>query len=119
MPIIAWLVAFMGSALAGIVAVRTSEVQPAVLVIAVVCMILGFATPKYAWLWALIVGLGVFVGYLVARWIGYHPASPAMIANRENIFGSLIALAPAFIAAYVGAGARWIAAPGMRSPIAK
>jgi len=115
MPLIAWLVAFMGSILAGIVSIRTSEVQPAVLVIAVVCMILGFATPKFAWLWAIIVGLGVFAAYVFAAMIHYPVKSPP----EPNIYASLIALAPAFVAAYIGAGARWLAAPGMGTPTVK
>ena len=110
MPIIAWLVALMGSALAGIVSLRTNEVQPAVFVIAVVCMILGFATPKFAWLWAIIVGIGVFASYVIAGIVHY----PVKYPPEPNIYASLIALAPAFVAAYIGAGARWIAAPGIR-----
>lgn len=107
MPLIAFVVAFLGSALAGIVAVRTVEVQPAVLVIAIVCTALGFATPKYAWLWAIMVGLGVFGGYLVAGLVGVHVKAPP----EPNIYASLIALAPAFLFAYLGAGLRWITAP--------
>src|SRR5947209_312851 len=89
------VVAFLGSALAGIVAVRTPEVQPAVLVIAIVCTALGFATPRYAWLWAVMVGLGVFGGYFVAGLAGVHVKDPPMMGGHENIYGSLIALVPA------------------------
>lgn len=116
MPLIALVVAFLGSALTGIVAVRTVEVQPAVLVIAIVCTTLGFAIPRFAWLWAIVVGLGVFCGYVVAGLAGVHVKAAPMLAGHESIYGSLIALAPAFIFAYVGAAARWIAAPGLPQP---
>ncbi|MEA2554158.1 MAG: hypothetical protein QOJ65_2334, partial [Fimbriimonadaceae bacterium] len=63
-------------------------------------------------LWALIVGLGVFCGYVVAGLICFHVKAPP----EPNIYASLIALVPAFIAAYIGAGAKWIAVPGIRNP---
>jgi hypothetical protein len=103
------VVALLSSALCGLVSVRSAEVQPAVIVIGVTCFILGFALPNLAWLWALIVGLGVFLGYLVAGLVHYAVKAPP----DPNIYGSLIAFVPAFIAAYLGAAARWIAAPSM------
>jgi len=109
MRTIAYVVAVLGSALAGLVAIRTTEVQPAVLVIAVVCMMLGFAIPRLAWLFAIIVGGGVFAGYVLANLAHVTVKAPP----EPNIYASLIALAPAFVAAYLGAGARWIANPGM------
>ena len=109
MRAIALLVALMGSALAGLVAVRTTEVQPAVLVIVVVCMTLGFAFPRLAWLWAVIVGVGVFTAYAVTSLAHVVLKAPP----EPNIYASLIALVPAFISAYIGAAARWIAAPGI------
>ncbi len=109
MRAIALLVALLGSALAGLVAVRTTEVQPSVLVIAVVCMTLGFAVPRLAWLWSAIVGLGVFAAYAAAAAIHYPVKAPP----EPNVYGSLIALLPAFITAYIGAAARWIANPGI------
>jgi hypothetical protein len=111
MPLIAWLVAVMGSALAGLVAVKTTEVMPPVFVIAVVCVALGFATPRFAWLSALLVGSGVFASYAVAGLIGYHPKAPP----EPNIYASLIAILPAIFFAYVGAGARWLTSGGPRA----
>ena len=113
MRVIALVVALLGSALAGLVAIRTTEVQPAVLVIAIVCTALGFALPRFAWLWAIIVGLGVFGGYVFAGLAGLRVAAPSEAAGHENIYGSLIALAPAIVFSYIGAGVRWIAAPGL------
>lgn len=104
-----FLVAILGSALAGLVSVKTTEVQPAVLVITVVCMALGFALPRIAWLWAMIVGLGVFAGYVVCNLIHYTVKAPP----EPNIYASLIALVPALITAYIGAGARWLSNPGV------
>ena len=109
MPLIALVVALMGSALAGLIAVRTTEVQPAVLVIAIVCTTLGFATPRLAWLWAIVVGLGVFGGYFFAGLAGVPVKAPP----EPNIYGSLVALVPAIVFSYVGAGGRWLAGPGV------
>ena len=108
MRAIPFIVAAIGAFLAGYVAVHTTEVQPAVLVIALICMALGFASPKLAWLWALTVGGGVFLGYLVCEVAGIPIASPP----QPSIYGSLVALIPAFITAYIGASARWLAGPG-------
>jgi hypothetical protein len=112
MPLIAWLVALMGSALAGLVAVRTAEVQPAVLVIAVVCIGLGYGFPRFAWLSAILVGSGVFLAYFAARLIGFHPKAPP----EPTIYASLIALAPALLFAYLGAATRWFASNGPAIP---
>ncbi len=107
------VVALLGSALAGLVAVRTTEVQPAVLVIAVVCLSLGFAVPRLAWLWAILVGGGVFLGYVFAHAFGLRVAAEPQMSGHPNIYGSLIAIVPAIVFAYIGAGTRWIAGPGM------
>ena len=61
---------------------------------------------------AIVVGVGVFLGYVAAGMIGYVPKAPP----EPNIYASLVALIPAFVTAYIGAGARWIAAPGIGGP---
>lgn len=101
---IAFVVALLGSILTGLVSIRTDEVQPAVLVIAVICMGLGFAVPRLAWLWAIIVGLGVIAGYAFAGLTGIHVKAPP----EPHLWATLIALIPAFLFAYLGAGARLI-----------
>lgn len=107
---IALVVALLGAALTGVVSVRTDEVQPAVLVIALVCFGLGFAAPRLAWLWALVVGLGVFGGYFFAGLAGIHVKAPP----EPNLFATLIALIPAFLFAYLGAGARNLSGTTLR-----
>lgn len=55
-----------------------------------VCAALGWMNPKYAWLWALTVGI----------WI------PAAGIVRQGNYGSLLALAFAFAGSFLGAVAR-------------
>jgi hypothetical protein len=60
-----------------------------------VCAILGVVSPKQAWQWALAVGI----------WI---PLYGVLWAHN---YGCLIALIPAFLGAYLGAGLRSLAFP--------
>ncbi len=78
---------------------RNDEPQAAVLVILVVTFIVGFLLPRQAWLWAIIVGLCIPIGYLAARAVGFLPSTPV----EPGWYASVIALIPAFIGAYAGA----------------
>lgn len=97
-----WLLSLIGSLVAGLVAVNTTEVQPAVVVISLFCSGLGYAFPKSWWGHGLIVGVGVFLGYWVARLVHYSVAAPP----DPSIAGALVALIPALVFAALGAGAR-------------
>ena len=81
---------------------RNDEPQAAVLVILMVTFMIGFLLPRRAWLWALIVGICIPLGYLLTRTLGYLPVNPV----DPGWYASLIALIPAFIGAYIGALAR-------------
>ncbi len=83
---------------------RNDEPQAAALVILVVTFLLGFLLPKRAWLWAVIMGSSIAVGYLIARAAGYLPANPV----EPGWYAALIALIPAFIGAYAGAFGRLV-----------
>ena len=105
------LIALVGAGFAGWVDFNNDEPQAAVLVILVFTGMLGMLFPKRAWLWAIIVGLGVPAVYLVARAMGAQPAS----LPSPGWYASIIALIPAFIGAYAGALGRWLFTKAMVS----
>ncbi len=90
--------AVIGAFLAGAVDFNNDEPQAAVLVIMVFAGLLGFIQPRKAWRWALIIGLGVPIVYLIATALGYHAKS----VGEPGWYASLIALLPAFISTYSG-----------------
>jgi len=102
LPWICFAVALAGGIFAWWVDSRNDEPQAAVLVILMVTFTLGFLVPRRAWLWAVITGICLPLGYLLARTAGYLPAAPV----EPGWYASIIALIPAFIGAYMGALAR-------------
>ena len=90
--------ALIGAFIAGTVDFNNNEPQAAVIVIVVFAGLLGFIQPRKAWRWAIIVGLGVPIVYLIATALGYHSKG----APEPGWYASLIALIPAFISAYGG-----------------
>ncbi len=90
--------AIMGGFLAGAVDFNNDEPQAAVIVIVVFTGLLGLIQPRKAWRWALVVGLGVPIVYVIATALGYHAKS----VGEPGWYASLIALIPAFISTYCG-----------------
>jgi hypothetical protein len=84
------------------------EPQAAMIVIMVFAGLLGFVQPQKAWRWALIVGPGVPMVYLIATALGYHAKSVAEPGGDA----SLIALIPAFIGTYGGVLLRKVISTG-------
>jgi hypothetical protein len=93
------IISLAGGCFAWWVDTNNDEPQAAVLVILVVTFTVGFLIPHRAWLWAVIVGLCIPLGYLLAQSLGYLP----LTLPEPAWYGSLIALIPAFIGAYIGA----------------
>jgi hypothetical protein len=91
-------IALIGAAMAGAVDFNNDEPQAAVIVIIAFAGLLGFIQPRKAWRWALIVGLGVPIVYLIATALGYQSRS----VPEPGWYASLIALIPAFISTYCG-----------------
>jgi hypothetical protein len=102
LPWICFILALAGGIFAWWVDSRNDEPQAAVLVILMTTFILGLLVPRRAWLWAIIVGLCLPLGYLLASSMGYLPVTPV----EPGWYASIIALIPAFIGAYGGALAR-------------
>jgi hypothetical protein len=92
------IVALIGGFVAGAVDFNNDEPQAAVLVIIFFTGLLGFAQPRKAWRWALIVGLGVPIVYLIATALGYSSKG----VPEPGWYASLIALIPAFLSTYCG-----------------
>ncbi len=99
---ICFSLALVGAALAGWVDFNNDEPQAAVLVILFFTITLGLVQPAKAWLWAIIIALGLPVVYLAARALGSQPVSPP----SPVWYASLLALIPAFFGAYLGVLAR-------------
>lgn len=89
------------SAMVGYLDYHADEVQGAVLLLIILTGGLAFASPSYAWLVALIMGLSIAGTYVVANSMGLSPVYP-----MTHPISSLIALIPAAIGAASGAGAR-------------
>ena len=84
---------------------RSNEVQLAALLIITTTFIFGALHARRAWVYALIIGLSIFVFHLAAQMTGWFTAvGPGPIPN----FSGLFALIAAFIGAYCGAGLRWV-----------
>jgi cyanate permease len=92
------IMALIGGFLAGAVDFNNDEPQAAVLVIVFFAGLLGFAQPRKAWRWAIIVGLGVPIVYLIATAFGSRPKS----LPEPGWYASLIALIPAFFSTDCG-----------------
>jgi len=80
---------------------HNDEVQAAALVLVAGGFVIGAIWPDHAWRWALVLGLSIFVGDNAAPRLGLV-AVPVQPMN----WGTLIALVPAFLGTYVGAGVR-------------
>jgi hypothetical protein len=104
LPWICLVLALAGGIFAWWVDSRNDEPQAAVLVILMVTFLLGMAAPQRAWLWAIILGSCIPLGYLLTRTMGYLPATPL----EPGWYAAFIALIPAFIGTYLGAFARVI-----------
>ena len=101
-------IALIGAAMAGAVDFNNDEPQAAMIVIIVFAGLLGFIQPRQAWRWALVVGLGVPIVYLIATVMGYQAKS----VPEPGWYASLIALIPAFISAYCGVLLRKVISTG-------
>jgi hypothetical protein len=98
LDVLCLMLAVIGALIAGAVDFNNDEPQAAVIVIVAFAGLLGFVQPRKAWRWAIIVGLGVPVVYLIATALGYHSKS----VPEPGWYASLIALIPAFISTYCG-----------------
>lgn len=83
-----------------------SDVQFTVLLLLAFGFFAGYAKPKNAWIWALLLGIWVPLVEFTALAIGMK------LSFRPDILASSVALVPAFIGAYAGVLVQWVAARG-------
>lgn len=127
LSLIALLLAFMGLArlqkawpyllalatglLIGYVDLHNDEVWAALILLLPVTFLFGLLDPPRAWQWALVVGVGLPLAYLVALLAGYtlpcHPGFECPTLNTITTLQTFMALVPAFVGAYSGAFLRW------------
>ena len=83
-----------------------SDVQLTFLLLLVFGVFAGYAKPKNAWVWALLLGIWVPLAEFTALAIGLS------LSYRPDILASCIALVPAFIGVYGGVFVQWAATRG-------
>ena len=101
------LTMFLG-VIIGMIDLTATEVQLPALMLLTIGFFAGYAKPKYAWVWALLLGIWVPLAEFTALAIGLK------IGYRPDILASSIALVPAFVGAYGGAFVQWAATRGNR-----
>lgn len=96
---------------ASYVDMHNDEVQAAAIVVFLGAGAVAFWRPRHAWLWGLLCGVGIPLGYCITLIAG--------TVQREwpqpMIAASLIAVIPGITGAYLGVGARALIMRGSRS----
>lgn len=83
---------------------HNDEVQPAVFLLLLFSFILGYKNPENAWLYSLLLGLSLIIGFLFSEIIGFKGVGPP----PTNILWELLPLKPAFTGGYLGVFVRSI-----------
>lgn len=84
--------------------IHNNEVQASVIAVFGSAFVLGCLQPRYAWVAALILSVGLCAGLALAKILNWQTAFPVSWATLPQCFLSLI---PGLIGAYIGAGIRW------------
>lgn len=92
------LLALVGGVVIGVIDFNATEPQPAALLVLMLAGLLGFAQPRDAWRWAIIVTLGLPFAHISLRQLGVQPRDPV----SPGEYATLIALIPALSGAYGG-----------------
>jgi hypothetical protein len=91
----------------GAIDYTASEVQATLLVLLPIAFCCGFAAPRLAWRCAVLLGLAIPAVHVIGHAFNIHPP------YHDYVIASLLALIPAFLAAYSGVGLRWLAVKGL------
>jgi hypothetical protein len=101
-----WSLVFLLGLVIGAIDYSASEVQATLMVLLPTAFCIGFVTQRRAWRSALILGLAIPVVHVIGHSLNIRPP------YHDYVIASLLALIPAFLAAYSGAGLRWLAKKG-------
>jgi hypothetical protein len=109
----AWprLLALTVGLLIGYVDLHNNEAWAALILFLPVSFIFGLLAPQRAWQWALLIGVGLPLAYMVALLadtaLPCHPGFECPTVNTITTLQTFMALTPAFVGAYSGAFLRW------------
>jgi hypothetical protein len=101
-------VALLIAVFLGYVNLHNDEVQAPLLVLLLSSFLLGYTRPGQAWVWALIVGLGIPLSSLLALMIGVsYPCRPGHPYSCEPMttataLSTFVLVVPALLSAYLG-----------------
>ena len=105
------LLALVTGLLIGYVDLHNDEVWAALMLLLPITFTFGFLNPQRAWQGALLMGGGIPLAYLVALLAGYtlpcHPGFECPTLNTITTLQTFMALVPALVGVYSGAGLRW------------
>jgi hypothetical protein len=108
------LLALILGLLIGYVDLHNDEVWAALILLLPVTFLFGWVWPQRAWLWALLLGAGIPVGYLLAlltgQTISCQPSPACSTLSFNAISQSVITLIPALIGVYAAIILRWVVA---------
>lgn len=102
------LVAILTAASLGYVNLHNDEVQAPLLIVLLSTFLLGSGSPRRAWVWAIIIALGVPLSSLLALKTGLvYPCRPGHPYSCEPMTAStalstFVLVVPALISAYLG-----------------
>jgi hypothetical protein len=103
---LAWALLALSAAVVGWLNFHaTDDVQAVAAALLVFGFAFGFHRPRLAWLYALLLFAAVPLSGAWADAVGHHPG----VAKPAPLYESIVALIPALLGAYAGAGARWTA----------
>lgn len=98
--------------LIGYVDLHSDEVWAALILLLPVTFLFGWVWPQQAWQWALLLGTGIPLGYLVMRLTGQtaacQPSLACSMLNFNAISQSVITFIPALIGLYAAIILRWV-----------
>jgi hypothetical protein len=102
------LVATLIASALGYLNLHNDEVQVPLPLLLSSCFLLGWIHPRHAWVWAIIIGLGIPLSSLLALQIGVsypcrpgHPYSCEPMTDGTAV-STVVLVVPALISAYVG-----------------
>lgn len=101
--LVALVAAALSSVAAGYLNTHTDELLVVLPAVVLAAGALGLAQPRLAWLWAAMLGLSLPLSAALFLLLNLRTPYPN---DWPNVATSLAALAPALVAAYLGAGIR-------------